>query len=270
MYKTTLSLLIAGILVFSCDGIEDSLVNDRLEENPLPTVEANSGNADFSNYVAVGNSLTAGFMDGALYTSGQAKSIAALLGQQLQTVGTTTVNQPHINSENGFNAIFSNLEANIIAGKTELNVDIPGPVPTEGEWPIPAFTGDKASINNFGVPGIRLADLFSTDVQPNTPLGLYYSRFASSPGTSTIMSDVVASNPTFFSLWIGNNDVLQYALSGGISETLITPTADFQTDFGKALGALVGTGAKGVVVNIPPIVVIPFFQGHYLGWYSAR
>ena len=33
-----------------------------------------SGSVDFSKYVAIGNSLTAGYADGALYTSGQENS----------------------------------------------------------------------------------------------------------------------------------------------------------------------------------------------------
>ena len=42
----------------------------------------------------------------------------------------------------------------------------------------------------------------------------YFVRMASSSNAS-VMEDVMAQNPTFFSLWIGGNDVLGYALSGG-------------------------------------------------------
>jgi len=66
-YKIFLLLIVTGLISYSCDGIEDSLVDDQLEENPLPTTpEYSSGSTDFSSYVAIGNSLTAGFMDGAL------------------------------------------------------------------------------------------------------------------------------------------------------------------------------------------------------------
>ncbi|MBO6524862.1 MAG: hypothetical protein JJ971_13605 [Balneolaceae bacterium] len=260
-HKYILLLFVAGAITFSCDGIEDSLVSTELEENPLPpTPEYSSGSADFSKYVAVGNSLTAGFMDGALYTAGQNNSIPAILSAQFQAAGGVAINQPDVNSANGFNSSLSDVGNGLIFGRTELDTDIPGPVPTTGEFPIPDFTGSRSEITNFGVPGIRVADLFSTDLAGNAALGLYYSRFASSPGSSTIIADAAAASPTFFSLWIGNNDVLQYALSGGISEALITSQGDFQNDFGNALGALVQTGAKGVVVNIPPIVVLPFFR----------
>ncbi len=260
-YKSTLCILIVGSLIISCEGIGDSLVDDRLEENPLPTPATYSaGTADFSNYVSIGNSLTAGYMDGALYTSGQSQSFPALVAAQLEAVGATSFNQPDVNSVNGFNSALSDLANGVIFGRTELDVSIPGPVPTVGEFPIPAFSGNKAALNNFGVPGIKVADLFSTDLAGVPALGLYYSRFASSPGSSTVLGDAIATDPSFFSLWIGNNDVLSYALSGGISETLITSTGDFQTNYGNALGALAQTGAKGVTLNIPPIVVLPFFR----------
>ncbi len=43
----------------------------------------------------------------------------------------------------------------------------------------------------------------------------WYARFATS-ASSTVIDDAVSLNPTFFSLWIGNNDVYSYASQGGI------------------------------------------------------
>ncbi|MEX2477900.1 MAG: SGNH/GDSL hydrolase family protein [Gracilimonas sp.] len=254
-------LLITAVVFAGCEGAEDSLVDDRLENNPLPSEpDYTAGTADFSNYIAIGNSLTAGLMDGALYTNGQIHAFPAILADQLELVGGGDFLQPNVNSENGFNASLSNPQQGLILGRTELDASIPGPVPTEGEFPIPAFDGDRAEVNNLGVPGIRVADLFSSDLQNNNALGLYYSRFASDPGSSTIIQDAVAKSPTFFSLWIGNNDVLGYALSGGLDENMITGQSDFQDDLGNAIGALVQTGASGVVLNIPPLVTLPFFR----------
>jgi len=42
----------------------------------------------------------------------------------------------------------------------------------------------------------------------------YFIRFASSPST-TVIADAAGQSPTFFTLWIGNNDVLSYATAGG-------------------------------------------------------
>lgn len=254
-------LLVTAFIFAGCEGQGDSLIEDRLENNPLPgEPNYSAGDADFSNYIAIGNSLTAGFMDGALYTNGQIHSFPAILSDQLELVGGGDFLQPNVNSVNGFNVSLSNPQQGLILGRTELDVSIPGPVPTIGEFPIPAFNGDRAAVNNLGVPGIRVADLFSSDLQGNNALGLYYSRFATDPGTSTIIQDAVSKNPTFFSLWIGNNDVLGYALSGGIDENMITGQVAFQNDLQNAIGALVQTGANGVVLNIPPLVTLPFFR----------
>ncbi|HSI70410.1 MAG TPA: hypothetical protein VK941_09275, partial [Gillisia sp.] len=47
------------------------------------------GEADFTNYVALGNSLTAGYADGALYITGQENSYPNILAQQFDKVQET-------------------------------------------------------------------------------------------------------------------------------------------------------------------------------------
>src|SRR5690606_18724746 len=64
--------------------------------------------------------------------------------------------------------------------------------------------------------------------------------------------------------WIGNNDVLGYATSGGDGSDPITPPTGapgvgFDGTYNTIVGALVGTGAKGVLANIPYVTTIPFF-----------
>ena len=61
------------------------------------------GSLDLSKYVSVGNSIAAGFQDGALYTDAQNQSFATFLATQLQTtgVGGGSFNVPDINSQNG-------------------------------------------------------------------------------------------------------------------------------------------------------------------------
>ncbi|MCK5468218.1 MAG: hypothetical protein KAI99_06915, partial [Cyclobacteriaceae bacterium] len=48
-------------------------------EVPAPS----TGGADFSNYIAVGNSLTAGYGDNGLYADGQMQSYPNLIAQQM-------------------------------------------------------------------------------------------------------------------------------------------------------------------------------------------
>ena len=66
--------------------------------------------------------------------------------------------------------------------------------------------------NNMGVPGAKSFHLLANGygnvagVASGTA-NPYYARMASSPNASVI-EDAVAMDPSFFSLWIGSNDVL--------------------------------------------------------------
>ena len=248
------AILALTFVIQSCD--EDvALLAQLEEENPLPgEVTGTSGDLNLSKYVAIGNSLTAGFMDNALYTSGQAHSFPNLLAQQFQIsgIGGGAFNQPDIGSANGF----SGTDGTNIFGRLELSLSLLRPVPTVGELPTP-YGGDKAALNNFGVPGMRLVDVADAGLAARNGL---YGRFASQPGVSTVLGDALAANPTFFSFWLGQNDILGYAAGGGANEALITDAGAFQASLTQALGGLVQSGAQGVVMTIPQIILAPFFR----------
>ncbi len=266
LFKLSVALLIAAFLLYSCDGISDSLKDDRLEDNPVPTpdvVEGDPGTADFSRMVTIGNSLTAGFKDGALYDLAQSYSFGAQLSAQLALAGgSDTFNQPDINSVNGFNSAASNPAEGIILGRFKLDTSIPGPSPViNGELPTD-FEGDRSALNNFGVPGIQVGQLLipGTGTPGDPAFNPFYARFASQPGVSTILGDALATDPSFFSLWIGNNDVLGYALSGATNPAILTSSADFQQRYQAVIQQLAGSGAKGVIGTIPNVLAIPHFQ----------
>ncbi|WP_421978489.1 SGNH/GDSL hydrolase family protein [Roseivirga seohaensis] len=251
------ALLASGAIMTSCDE-EENLVEQRKSDNPLPVVtdpSGSNGTVTLTKYVSIGNSITAGYMDGALYTNGQAHSFANMLGTQFQIsgVGGTTFNQPDINSVNGYSGIGSN---NSILGRYVLDLSIPGPRPLTGEVPT-AYAGNKAELNNFAVPGMRIVDINSPALAGSNPL---YARFASTPGTSTVLSDALAASPTFYTYWLGNNDALGYAVGGGVNAAMITSQADFQNALASSLSQLAGTGAKGIVMTLPPLVVLPYFR----------
>lgn len=273
LYKSFLVVAGFAVLFSACDSSFDSLVNERLDENPLPVLEYSTGSADFSTFVSIGNSLTAGYMDGALYTGGQQRSMPAMMAAQFSAVAGEgfTFQQPDINSENGFNTVVENPAGTTILGRMKLYVDpditdgdASGPSPTiYGETPT-NYTGGQ--IHNFGVPGIQVGQLLTPatggpNSDQNPAFNPFYARFASNPGTSTILGDAVAANPTFFSLWIGSNDVLGYAVSGASNEAIFTSVADFQTYYSGVINTLMSsTSAKGVVADIPFFLGMPLFQ----------
>lgn len=266
--KLFIVLIFSAIIIVGCDSEYDSLVDANADRNPIPDteVEASQGDADFTNYVAIGNSLTAGYMDGALYDNGQRFSLGTLLSGQFEATGApATFNQPDINSVNGFNTLVNSGEGQEL-GRFKLDTSIPGPSPTVDGDPIEPYTGETSALNNFGVPGIQVGQLLVPDTggpdnEENPAFSQYYARFASSPGSSTILEDVISTNPTFFSLWIGNNDILGYASSGTANSSILTGRTEFQQRFESVVNTLTSnTNAKGVVANIPPILGVPFFR----------
>jgi len=236
------------------------------------------GNADFSTYVALGNSLTAGYSDAALYPSGQDNSYANILANQFKKAGGGPFATPMIPNENGigitliaqppFYALNTKLDLGYktdCLGTTSLS---PVPVvnnPDQLELLNELLAPVDGPINNFGVYGAKAVHLLAPAYgDPNGLLNVpptanpYYVRFASSP-ISSILGDAIASEPSFYTLWIGNNDVLGYALSGGIGDT-ITSQGSYADVMNTIIMSINATGAKGAVANIPSVSSIPFFN----------
>lgn len=226
-----------------------------------------AGSADFSKYVALGNSLTAGYADGALYTSAQANSYPAILADRFAKVGGGAFVQPVVTNEAG-----------LFAGKRVLgyatdckNVTSLSPVLDSGTpTGLPAGLAPVGyAVNNFGVPGAKAAHLIYpgygnpenlVTVPPTA--NPYFVRFASA-ATTSVLADAMAQAPTFFTLWIGNNDVLGYALAGGENNLLgevCTDNATLTFAYNTLFTTLTSTGAKGAVANVPDITSIPYFN----------
>ena len=248
-----------GILGFSCEGAEDELIQKTIERHTR-AIEYTAGEADFTNYVSLGGSFTAGFMDAALYDEGQRSAFPNLIAEQLIAAGlTTSFDQPDINAPNGYNtAIPGNNPADPMFGRFILDISDPGPVPVSPGNAITAFAGNKTELNNFGVPGATLTSLLSPALAGNP----FYARFATNPGSSTVVGDALATDPTFFTLWAGSDEVLSWARGGGVGTSPLEANsqADFTAAYANIIGQLVQSDAKGVVINLPPVLLTPFFR----------
>jgi hypothetical protein len=234
MNLKNITYLLILALLFSC--------KPELEE-----VTLSSGSADFSKYVAVGNSLTAGFADGELYRSGQENSYPAILAQQMLASGGGEFKQPLMFDEYGFGE------------RLLLNAELQFPMvaPASPDQKNFASIAAEGPFNNLGVPGARSFHLVH-GAEEFSLMNPYYRRFAAQPGVSTVLGEARAQDPTFFTCWIGSNDVLGYALSGGASDSITSPGM-FQMALGALLQEMTANGAKGAVANIPDIATIPFF-----------
>src|SRR5690606_26936707 len=96
-----LAILLIGFTSCESDDLtlSDPLVDETGTNGPLPTYS--SGNADFSKFVAIGNSLTAGFSDGTLFMKGQEASFPNILSQQFALAGGGVFTQPLIDDNVG-------------------------------------------------------------------------------------------------------------------------------------------------------------------------
>jgi len=266
-YLKYLPFLALGVI--SCEPELDTPIDE-------PGFYSN-GEADFSNYVALGNSLTAGYADGALYITGQENSYPNILAQQFSLVQETSDFMQPLMADNAGGLLLAGNQ--ITSNRRVLGVDAngnPSPKLYAGTSTTEITNVLAGPFNNMGVPGAKSFHLLAPDYGDVTGVAVgtanpYFVRFASAPGTSVI-KDAVAQNPTFFSLFIGNNDVLSYATSGGIGEDQtgnldpstygsndITDPNVFASVYSQLVTALTGTGADGVLLNIPDVTSVPFF-----------
>lgn len=250
-YKWLFVLLIFGLV--ACESDDDT-------ETMEPEVPITSGNADFSNFVSLGNSLTAGFTDNALFIAGQENSMPNIMAQQFALAGGGSFTQP-LMSDNIGGALLGGTQ--IIAPR--LFFDGAGPALLPGTPTTEITNPPSGTFNNMGVPGAKSFHLLAPGYGDIAGLGAmpatanpYYVRMASS-ASATVLEDAMAQSPTFFSLWIGNNDVLGYALSGGDGSDPITDTTLFTQAYGGLIATLTSGGAKGVTFNIPDVTSIPHF-----------
>jgi GDSL-like Lipase/Acylhydrolase len=201
-----------------------------------------SGNADFTRFVSIGNSLTAGYESSALFQSGQMYSIGNMISQKVNT----TYAQPLI-SDPGIGG-----QIKIVS----LDPFVTTQAPLQGGAPI--NLDYTAPYNNLGIPGIILADVMGAMSTSNS--------YSHSPfidivlrGLGNQFDQAKVQQPTMVTLWIGNNDVLGFATQGGYPDSILTPSGVFSVLFNQLADSLAATGANAVIANIPDVTSIPFF-----------
>lgn len=257
----------ACVMFLSCEPEFD----DQVQENDIYV----SGDADFSNFVSVGNSLTSGYADNALYVQGQKNSFPNTMASKFALVGGGEFKQP-LMADNLGGLLLGGQQ--IADNRLVLSVTSGEPSPEILAGTPETEITDKltGTYNNMGVPGAKSFHLVAPGY--GNPAGIatgqanpYFSRFASSE-SATVIEDAAAQNPSFFSLWIGNNDILSFATSGGLgvdqtgnldpttygSEDITDPNV-FASVYNDLLGALTANASGGVVFNIPDVTNIPFF-----------
>lgn len=243
--KKFLYLLASAVLaIVFLNGCED---RSEIDTGVEPILDGKSGNADLTRFVSIGNSLTAGYQSGALYESAQIYSFPNLIAKQ---VNTQFVMPLYTDPGSG-----GRMEVQAITATGAVIVNNPNTgVPKNLTYPAP--------YNNLGVPGALAYDvLFATNSSTsatgaNPFFDLVLRNSVLNLGTQ--LQQALAQNPTFVSLWVGNNEILGYATSGGTSPSAPFPLTTFTNLYGGISQQLAASGAKVVVANIPNVNSIPF------------
>ena len=189
------------------------------------TTRAHSPRADatpFTDYVAMGDSITAGVQSGGLTRDSQRASYARLLGLR----GGLEVGMPEVND--------------------------PGCPPPVTVRAAPNCTRRNPLLKTavVAVPGAKVHDaLYSTDTAAQDPDPQLYDpriyRLVLGPGT-TQLAAALARRPRYVTLWIGNNDVLLPTLRGRPDQA--TSQDAFRRDYAALLDGLRAGGVERVVV----------------------
>lgn len=278
---------LAGV-TFTCAVIA-ACSADVSNPPPLNSGTASAGNADFTKFVSIGDSITAGYADGALYLLGQQNSFPGMLAQQFAAVGGGAFNQPLMaDPTDPVAAAEGNLGGMLVGGmalpdfgnRFVLNTETESPERLEGASTIEATASglNGTAFTNMGVPGAKSFHLGAPNYGDAAGLAggtanPYFVRFSTIAAT-TVITDAAAQQPSFYTLWIGNNDILSYATAGGAgidqvgnfdpntygTNDITDPTV-FANTYAGLVGAMTAANAavQGVLINIPDVSTIPYF-----------
>jgi len=225
-----------------------------------PPPQVDSGSADFTTIVGLGDSLMSGECSGSVVETFQIHSVPAQIYRQ--TRGSLDGFEQALVGEPG-------MPARLILGPafSPIPVPLPDGDPLNAELPRP--------YDNLGISGgYRASDLTTVDgeatceainaalVNLGAPerLGCDRVNLVLRDG-GTAVEQALSLEPTFVILWVGGNDVLRAALGGTVVEGItMTPPAAFEASYRAAVDALTSGGAGLAVANIPDVGDLPFLN----------
>jgi hypothetical protein len=259
MIKNIKWLLLVSLTFVACNDDDEVVTHNSSDGQPLT-----AGSADFSKYVALGDSFAAGFSDNALFIEGQKGAYPNIIAQQFALVGGGEFKTPFM-ADNIGGLLPSTLG---LGPRLYFNGTAPASLaaPPFNKVPTTTLTPLGGTFNNFGIPGAKSFHLLAPNY--GNPAGLanvpptanpYFVRMATNPA-KTVLEDALAQNHTFFSLWIGGNDELGYATAGGDpTVNPLTPQATFTGAYNSLISQLSAGGRKGVIANLPSVTTLPYF-----------
>ncbi len=205
-----------------------------------------SGSADFTRFVAVGTSISAGYQSGGLVNRHQVRAFPALFAQQ---VGRT------VRPDSGNGAFsFDAVNGNGLPPLMQLRSLSPLVISNSGLAPGNMVNyRQPGDYQNLAVPGALALDFAdSTDY----PANAFFSVVGRHRGT--IAQQVLRQNPTFISFEYGANEVLGAATRGSL--TYLFPPATYAAILTGEIDAIHAAtpNARLAIFNVPDVTAIPF------------
>ncbi|HEX6177823.1 MAG TPA: SGNH/GDSL hydrolase family protein [Thermoanaerobaculia bacterium] len=201
-------------------------------------VFAARGSADFTRFVAIGDSYGAGVSNASLNERHQIYSWPAIIARQ---AGAPVFVQPLVSYPG--------------IGPEMVLVDVvsfPPVLSVAAGQGQPINSTYAAPYNNLSIPGAAVQHITTLTGAEQNPQGTaaQTARFILR-GLGTPVQQAIALNPTFIAIWIGGNDLLGAVLAG--NPAALTPVDTFRTAYNAMLDQLVaGAPNAGMVVgNLP-------------------
>lgn len=236
--KNLLKLVAFAAFFTSCDN--------TTTENPTPSTKV-----DFTKFIAIGSSTTAGFMNGGLYRDGQLVAFPNLIAQQV----SAKFEQPTFSTEQANGTGYWMTTAN---NTTPSFTKVSDKTAIRSTSPL-LYTKYSGSINNYAVANLRMSDMGKAGLGNSTKADFnpFFERILSTGKEDITYSDFIKeTKPTFFVMNLGSEDLLNFITTGG--KTGMTEISVFTLNCQRILDAV--SGAKGVISNVPNPLDYPYLN----------
>ncbi|MFB0925319.1 MAG: hypothetical protein QMB65_08560 [Vicingaceae bacterium] len=250
--------------------------------------EVTNGAADFSNYIAVGSSFTQGFQDGGLHNefSQQDNSYPAIIAKKMQT----NFLQPIVSGTGSGYMHLEYIDGEIEVIKAfDLGITTNHPLAINYDPSFNMWVSNTVKYNNLGVGGMNVRNVSSVGPSQGSDGPLFHVLFGSSAPSALAWNGVqgepissfgrflnfgtisnrveyidhiINSNATFFTNWLGINDVMSWTKEGGddvSGSAILTDLNEFRMKYDTVLDVFQTMGAQGVCATIHDITDTPFF-----------
>ncbi|MBF9238223.1 hypothetical protein I2I05_12535 [Hymenobacter sp. BT683] len=245
------------------------------QDTPTPTTRV-----DVSRYLAVGDTYTAGFSAGGLTRVSQEYSYPNLIARQLQGASNgAAFSQPLL--EAGTGAGYFNLvdfpadgffRTRRVEGR-EVRSTVINPMACSGADTVRLLARSATAgtlPQNLGVPGLVLSQIEvsglgnETMAAPGATFNPYFERLLPAGSDQTYLQAVTtaAAASTFFTFFLGLDDLLPYVRSGGQCGPVPNSTLSSQMrqNAKKILDQLTAGGRPGIIARLPSFATLPILR----------